>query len=47
MNREHVEALFGAAWRLVETHDMLALSTSKVPAPVRKARPTAYQLVKA
>jgi SAM-dependent methyltransferase len=47
MNREHVEALFSPAWRLVETHDMLPLSAGKVPPPIRKARPTAYQLVKA
>jgi SAM-dependent methyltransferase len=47
MDREHVEALFTPAWRLVGSHDMLALATHKVPPPVRKARPTAYQLVRA
>jgi len=47
MNREHVESLFGPAWRLVDTHDMLPLSAHKVPPPIRKAKPTAYQLVKA
>jgi hypothetical protein len=47
MDREHVEALFGTAWRLVGTHDVLQLSDRKVPPPIRKARPTAYHLVKA
>ena len=46
MDREHVEALFRSAWRLSETHDMLPLSVGKVPPPIRKARPTAYLLVK-
>jgi hypothetical protein len=46
MDREHVEAMFGSAWRLTDTHDMLPLSVGKVPLPIRKARPTAYQLVK-
>jgi hypothetical protein len=47
MDRDHVEGLFGPAWRLVGTHDVLQLSTHKVPPPIRKARPTAYHLVKA
>ena len=47
MDRDHVEALFGATWRLVGTHDVLQLSDHKVPPPVRKARPTAYHLVRA
>ena len=47
MDRDHVEALFGAAWRVIGTHDVLELSDHKVPPPVRKARPTAYHLVKA
>lgn len=47
MDRDHVEALFGAAWRVIGTHDVLELSDQKVPPPVRKARPTAYHLVKA
>ncbi len=47
MDRDHVEALFGPAWRLVGTHDVLQLSDHKVPPPIRKARPTAYHLVKA
>jgi SAM-dependent methyltransferase len=47
MDREHVEALFTPAWRLVDTHDMLALSAHKVPPPIRKAKPTAYQFVRA
>jgi hypothetical protein len=46
MDREHVEALFGPAWRLIGTHDVLQLSTHKVPPPIRKMRPTAYHLVK-
>ncbi len=46
MDREHIEALFGPAWQLTETHDMLPLSEGKVPPPIRKARPTTYQLVK-
>lgn len=46
MDREHVETLFSPAWRLTDTHDMLPLSAGKVPPPIRKARPTAYQLVK-
>jgi SAM-dependent methyltransferase len=47
MNRDNVEALFGPGWRLVGTHDVLQLSDHKVPPPIRKARPTAYHLVKA
>jgi SAM-dependent methyltransferase len=47
MDRDHVEALFGPAWRLVGTHDVLQLSDHRVPPPIRKGRPTAYQLVKA
>jgi SAM-dependent methyltransferase len=47
MDRDHVEALFRPAWRLVGTHDVLQLSDHKVPPPIRKARPTAYHLVKA
>jgi Methyltransferase domain len=47
MDRNQVEALFGPAWRLVGTHDVLQLSDHKVPPPIRKARPTAYHLVKA
>jgi SAM-dependent methyltransferase len=48
MNREHVEALFTPGWRLVGAHDMLELSGDrKVPPPIRKAKPTAYQFVKA
>ncbi len=47
MDPEHVEALFAPAWRLVGTHDMLPLATQKVPAPVRKGKPTAYHLVRA
>jgi len=46
MDRHQVEALFGPGWRLVRTHDVLQLSGQKVPLPIRKARPTAYQLVK-
>lgn len=46
MDREHVEALFGPAWRLIGTHDVLQLSTHKVPPRIRKMRPTAYHLVK-
>jgi len=46
MDREHVEALFGPTWRLIGTHDVLQLSTHKVPPPIRKMRPTAYHLVK-
>jgi SAM-dependent methyltransferase len=46
MDREHVDALFGPAWRLIDTHDVLQLSTHKVPPPIRKMRPTAYHLVK-
>lgn len=46
MDREHVGALFSPAWRLVESHNMLPLSPRKVPPPIRKARPTAYQLIK-
>jgi hypothetical protein len=47
MDRGHVEALFGRAWRLVGTYDVLQLSDHTVPPPIRKARPTAYHLVKA
>jgi len=47
MNRDHVEALFGPGWRLLGTHDVLQLSDHKVPPAIRKARPTAYHLVKA
>jgi SAM-dependent methyltransferase len=47
MDRDHVEALFGPAWRLVGTQDVLQLSDHRVPPPIRKARPTAYHLVKA
>jgi SAM-dependent methyltransferase len=47
MDRDHVDALFGPAWRLVGTHDVLQLSDHKVPGPVRKVRPTAYHMVKA
>ena len=47
MDPHDVEALFSPAWRLVGTHDVLQLSDQKVPLPIRKARPTAYQLVKA
>ena len=47
MDRQHIEALFGPAWQLTDTHDMLPLSEGKVPPPIRKARPTTYQLVKA
>jgi SAM-dependent methyltransferase len=46
MDREHVEALFSPGWRLTDTHDMLPLSAGKVPPPIRKARPTAYHLVR-
>jgi hypothetical protein len=46
MDPDEVKALFRAAWRLVRTHDVTQLSGAKVPPPVRKARPTAYQLVK-
>ena len=47
MDPHDVEALFGPAWRLVGTHNLLQLSGQQVPLPVRKAGPTAYQLVKA
>jgi SAM-dependent methyltransferase len=47
MDRDHVEALFGPGWRLIDTHDVLQLSDHKVPPPIRNAKPTAYQLVKA
>lgn len=48
MDREHVEALFAPAWRVVETHDMLSISANKkVPSPIRKAKPMAYHLVRA
>jgi SAM-dependent methyltransferase len=47
MDRDHVEALFGPRWRLIDSHDVLQLSDHKVPPPIRNARPTAYQLVKA
>jgi SAM-dependent methyltransferase len=46
MDRDHVEALFAPAWRLVESHDMLPLAAGRVPPPVRKSRPTAYHLVR-
>jgi hypothetical protein len=46
MDREHVGALFSSGWRLTDTHDMLPLSAGKVPPPIRKARPAAYQVVK-
>jgi hypothetical protein len=46
MDRDHVEALFAPAWRLIGTHDVLQLSNHKVPPPIRKMSPTAYQLVK-
>jgi len=47
MNRDHIEALFGPGWRLIDTHDVLQLSDHKVPPPIRNASPRAYQLVKA
>ncbi len=46
MDPHDVEALFGPAWRLVGTHDMVRLFDQKVPLPVRNARPTVYQLAK-
>jgi 2-polyprenyl-3-methyl-5-hydroxy-6-metoxy-1,4-benzoquinol methylase len=46
MDLDHIETLFGPAWQLTNTHDMLALSASKAPPPIRRARPTTYQLVK-
>jgi SAM-dependent methyltransferase len=47
MDRDRVKALFGPAWRLIGTHDVLEFSGRDVPPRVRKARPTAYHLVKA
>jgi SAM-dependent methyltransferase len=47
MDPDEVKALFRPAWHLVRSHDMNALFNQKVPPPVRRARPTAYQLVKA
>jgi SAM-dependent methyltransferase len=46
MDREHVVSLFDPDWRLADTHDVVPLSADKVPPPVRKARPTAYHLVR-